>query len=176
MTKAVLNESKQECGVEERRRKLSELVARYNENRNTFRAMTSISLISEEVRQLSGGKVSSRTVRVWYNEYQEKSLFKEDCRGSYARKSFLEEYGYSLRFQLYLKNERRLTVAAVTKALEAIIAKDPPPCQDGRKLFDDLRPFTQRTVHRWMLKLGCKYEKSTVSYYTDTHEAEEKWT
>ena len=90
-----------------------------------------------------------------------------------SRKSFLEEYGYSLRFQLYLINERRLTVAAATKALEDIIMKDPPPCKDGRKLFDDLRPFTQRTVHRWMLKLGCRYEKSTVSYYTDTHEAEE---
>lgn len=24
-----------------------------------------------------------------------------------------------------------------------------------------------------MIKLGCKYEKATVSYYTDTHEAEE---
>jgi hypothetical protein len=24
-----------------------------------------------------------------------------------------------------------------------------------------------------MLKLGCKYEKATVSYYTDSHEAEE---
>ena len=53
--------------------------------------------------------------------------------------------------------------------LESIIQKDPPKSEEGKK--DS--PFSRRTVHRWMTKLGCKYEKATVSYYTDSHEAEE---
>ena len=117
-----------------------------------------ISKISEEVRLLSGGRISSKTIRIWYHEYMEKESFQEDCRGSHARKTFIEEFGYTKRFQLYLKNERKLTVNAVTRALEAIITKDPPIDKNGQKLLNDLRPFTQRTVHRWMLQVGCKYE------------------
>jgi hypothetical protein len=33
---------------------------------------------------------------------------------------FLEDYDYALRFQMYLKNERKLTVDAATKELEVI--------------------------------------------------------
>ena len=57
--------------------------------------------------------------------------------------------------------------------LESIIQKDPPKSEEGKRNFESLRPFSRRTVHRWMTKLGCKYEKATVSYYADSHEAEE---
>ena len=173
MTKTVLQEARLQCGSKGEQNNLSLLLAKYDADKNVFRANNSISKISEEVRLLSGGRISSKTIRMWYHEYMEKESFQEDCRGSYARATFIEQYGYTQRFQLYLKNERKLTVDAATRALEAIIMKDPPVSEDGRKLLTDLRPFTQRTVHRWMLKLGCKYEKATVSYYTDTHEAEE---
>lgn len=72
-----------------------------------------------------------------------------------------------------MKNERKLTVDVATKELESMITRDPPKSEDGRRAFDNLRPFPRKTVHRWMIKLGCEYEKATVSYYTDTHEAEE---
>lgn len=72
-----------------------------------------------------------------------------------------------------MKNERKLTVDIATKELESMIMRDPPKTEKGRKEFDDLRPFSRRTVYRWMIKLGCKYEKATVSYYTDSHEAED---
>ena len=38
---------------------------------------------------------------------------------------FLDEYGSSLRFQIYFKNQRELTVDIATKELESIIQKDP---------------------------------------------------
>ena len=117
--------------------------------------------------------MSSRKIREWYNEYLENGSFEEDMRGCWKRDMFLEEYGYSLRFQIYLKNEKKLTVDIATKELESIIQKDPPKSEEGKRNFESLRPFSRRTVHRWMTKLGCKYEKATVSYYTDSHEAEE---
>ena len=68
-----------------------------------------------------------------------------------------------------MKNQKKLTVNIATMELESIIQKDPPKSEEGKK--DS--PFSRRTVHRWMTKLGCKYEKATVSYYADSHEAEE---
>ena len=138
-----------------------------------FRSENSMVIISEKVRALTGDAVSNKKIREWYHDYLESGSFEEDLRGSWKRDMFLDEYGYSLRFQMYLKNERKLTVDIATKELESIIHKDPPKSESGRRAFDGLRPFSRRTVHRWMLKLGCKYEKATVSYYTDTHEAEE---
>jgi hypothetical protein len=138
-----------------------------------FRNDNSMQVLSERVKTFTGAVTSSKKIREWYHEYVEKESFLEDLRGSWKREMFFEEYGYSLRFQLYLKNERKLTVDVATKALEEIIQKDPPKTEEGNKTFENLRPFSRRTAHRWMLKLGCKYEKATVSYYTDSHEAEE---
>jgi hypothetical protein len=138
-----------------------------------FRSANTMIVLSEKVRALTGAIISSKKIREWYNDYLENESFEEDLRGCWRRDMFLEEYGYSLRFQIYLKNERKLTVDIATKELESIIQKDPPKTEAGLKAFESLRPFSRRTVHRWMLKLGCKYEKATVSYYTDTHEAEE---
>lgn len=138
-----------------------------------FRLANTMIVLSERVRDFTGAIISAKKIREWYNDYLENENFEEDLRGCWRRDMFLDEYGYSLRFQIYLKNERKLTVDIATKELESIIQKDPPKTEAGLKAFESLRPFSRRTVHRWMLKLGCKYEKATVSYYTDTHEAEE---
>lgn len=31
-------------------------------------------------------------------------------------------------------------------------------------------PVSQSTIHSWMIKLGCKYDRARQSYYTDGHE------
>ena len=74
---------------------------------------------------------------------------------------------------MYLKNERHLSVDAATIGLQRIIDSDPPAEAEGKKAYVNLQPLSRRTVHRWMLKCGCKYGKASVSYYTDSHEAEE---
>jgi hypothetical protein len=137
-----------------------------------FRQEHTMDILSERARAETGHAISSRKIREWYHEYLENQSFEEDLRGSWKRDMFLEDYDYALRFQIHLKNERKLTVDAATKELELIILKDPPKTEEGKRAFDSLRPFSRRTAHRWMVKLGCKYEKATVSYYTDSHEAE----
>ena len=173
MLSMILQEAKILMGSAEERKHLPILLSRYEADKSSFRSNNSINKISDDVRLLSGGHISSRTIRVWYNEYIEKQSFQEDCRGSHERTTFIEDYGYGQRFQLYLKNERKLTVETATRELEEMIRKDPPASVEGKKMFESLRPFSKRTVHRWMRKLGCKCEKATMSYYTDTHEAEE---
>ena len=138
-----------------------------------FRLLNSMGSVADEVRLLTANHIFAKTIRAWYHEHMDNKSFKEDCRGSHDRVTFLEEYGYSLRFKLYLKNEKKLTVDVATKELEAIISRDPLITEDRKKAFEILRPFSRRTVHRWMLKLGCKYETAIVVYYTDSHEAEE---
>ena len=149
------------------------MIKKREDMKKKFRAENTMCIISEKVRDLTGSVISCKKLREWYNEYLLKKSFEEDLRGSWKRDMFLEEYGYDLRFKIYLKNERKLTVDVATKELESMITKDPPKCEDGQRAFDNLRPFARRTVHRWMVKLGCKFEKATVSYYTDSHEAEE---
>jgi hypothetical protein len=71
-------------------------------------------VLSERVKTFTGAVMSSKKIREWYHEYVEKESFLEDLRGSWKREMFLEEYSYSVRFQLYLKNERKLTVDVAT--------------------------------------------------------------
>lgn len=145
----------------------------HEKTKKLFRLEHTMEILSERARAETGNAISSRKIREWYHDYLENQSFEEDLRGSWKRDMFLEDYDYALRFQIYLKNERKLTVDTATKELESMILKDPPKTEEGKKVFDSLRPFSRRTVHRWMVKLGCKYEKATVSYYTDSHEAEE---
>ena len=57
--------------------------------------------------------------------------------------------------------------------LEHIIHSDPPTSEKGKRALSNLLPLSRSTVHRWILKSGCKYAKASASYYTDSYEAEE---
>ena len=138
-----------------------------------FKERMSMNLIAEKAVKQTIKKVSAKTAKKWFNDFKAFKLFKEDLRGCYERRFFLDEYGYTRRFELYLKNERHLSVDSAKKNLEEIMESDPPLSKEGQKIFASMLPLSRNTVHRWMLKCGCKYEKATVSYYTDSHEAEE---
>ena len=138
-----------------------------------FKEANSMGVIAGKAYQHSKKKVTSKTLRKWYNEDEEFGKFKEDIRGCYERNFFLSEYGYKRRFELYLKHERHLSVDSATIGLQRIIDNDPQVETEGKKAYVCFQPLSRRTVHRWMLKCGCKYEKASVSYYTDSHEAEE---
>lgn len=102
------------------------LLKSHEEKKASFRDNQTMLAISESVRGETGNKVSSKTIRAWYNEFLELKGFKEDLRGVWERESFLETYGYSMRFLINLKNQKKLTVERATKDLEELIAKDPP--------------------------------------------------
>lgn len=138
-----------------------------------FKEESSMNVITEKAVNQTVKKVSAKTAKKWFNDFKEHKLFKEDLRGCYQRRFFLDEYGYKRRFELYLKNERHLSVDSAKKNLEEIMETDPPLSEEGKRIFASMLPLSRNTVHRWMLKCGCKYMKATVSYYTDSHEAEE---
>ena len=125
-----------------------EKLKEHEELKRKFRVDHTMIILSEKVRTLTGAVISAKKIREWYHNYLENQSFEEDSRGTWKREMFLEGYGYSLRFQIYLKNEKRLTVDAAAKELDIMIQKDPPKTEEGRKAFDSLRPFSKRTVHR----------------------------
>ena len=133
----------------------------------------SIGQIVSNVSNETDGIVSTKVILKWYHEFQEFRHFKEDMRGCHLRHFLLDEYSLKRPFELYLKNEKHLTVDVARIQLESLIrahaAKHP---SDANDLVDKMLPLHNRSVHRWMLMCGCKYEKATVSYYTDSHEAE----
>jgi hypothetical protein len=106
-----------------------------------FRTVNSMCALSERAKVLTGSVISGSKIREWYNEYLERGTFEEDLRGSWKRDMFLEDFGYGLRFKMYLKNARKITVDIATKELESIITRDPPKCESGREAFDNLRPL-----------------------------------
>ena len=89
---------------------LLQMLKAHEVEKTNFRTLYSMASLSYSVAKQTGKKISLKTALVWYNEYIEKGGFKEDARGVWDRESFLEEYGYKLRFVIYLKNQRRLTV------------------------------------------------------------------
>lgn len=146
-------------------------IEKHWESIKQFKKDNSMHVLSVRAHVETDEKVSAKTILKWYNEFQEYSLFKEDLRGCYQRKFFLQEFGLKRPFELYLQAERHLTVATARANLEVIIgnyiAKNP-----GSQIeMNNILPLHNRTVHRWMLACGCKYEKASVSYYTDSHEA-----
>jgi hypothetical protein len=138
-----------------------------------FKEANSMGIIADKENKKSNKRISSETLRKWYNEYEELGKCKEDLRGCYERNLFLTEYGYKRMFELFLKNAHHLSVDPAKIGLQSIIDSDPPIEVDGKEAYVNLQPLSRKTVHRWMLKCGCKYEKASVSYYTDSHEAEE---
>jgi hypothetical protein len=142
------------------------------QERNDFKVQNSMTALVERVHEECRKIKSQKTIRKWYNEFKEYGLFKEDLRGCFQRISFLEEYNYTRKFQLYLRNEKHLTVDEAKRNLEFILNTNPPETEKGKIALADLLPLSRSTVHRWMLQAGCKYEKASVSYYTDSHELE----
>ena len=137
---------------------------RKSRSENTVRAL------SEKVSGFSGGVLSPRMIRKWYHQYMDTGGFDEDLCGVWMRDIFLEEHGYTHRFQLYMKNELTVTVDTATKELEAIVQRDPPRTEHGLKMLEHLRPFSRSTVHRWMVRMDCKYDEATETYCRDSHE------
>lgn len=149
---------------------LQKEVADCLERRKLFKVANSMTAVVDRVFQECGREVAASTIRKWYNEFKDYGLFKEDLRGCYDRRMFLDEHNYKRKFQLYLKNEKHLTVDEAKTNLEFIFKANPPTTEKGVKALADLSPLSRSTVQRWMLRCGCKYEKASVSYYTDSHE------
>ena len=152
---------------------LKEAVTLVLERRKLFKESNSMGEIVNQVYLESEKAFACSSIRKWYNEYVEYKMFKEDLRGCHERINFLSEYGYKRRFKLYLKNERHLSVNEAKRNLESIIDSNPPSSEKGKRALANLLSLSRSTVHRWILKCGCKYVKASTSYYTDSHEAEE---
>lgn len=154
-------------------RESAEKIERHWQRIKHCKQTNSMTLIAGKVANDTDNMIGTVTITRWFNEFKRLGSFKEDMRGCFQRHFFLEEHGLLRQFKLYLKNERSLTVDAAKRSLEHLIeinaAKDTSSEQDKLSLL----PLNRRTVHRWMLQCGCKYEKATVSYYTDSHEADE---
>ena len=98
MLKAVLNEATHILSGSEERKSLPPLLLKHEAAKSAYRVNNNMMKMSDDVRLLFGGYVSSKTIRIWYHEYIEKESFQENCRGSHASTTFIEEYGYSHRF------------------------------------------------------------------------------
>ena len=86
-----------------------------------FKIQNSMVMMTSKVSDGTGNFVKAVTISKWCAEFREHGMFKEDLRGCYQRRFFVEEHGLRRQFELYLKNERSLTVDVARRNLEQII-------------------------------------------------------
>ncbi|CAN0077014.1 unnamed protein product [Scytosiphon promiscuus] len=73
----------------------------------------------------------------------------------------------------WMRSKKRLTVHAVREYINKELFADEMKDASRLPLYQVNIPVSLSTTHQWMIRLGCKYERATKSYYTDTHEKEE---
>ncbi len=118
-------------------------------------------------------KCSERTLRNWVNEYRTNSYagFFEDLRGCWARDFFLEEEGLKGNFVLFMQTTKKLTVDLSREFLnQLLLSKYSDSLDTVLNRYRVKFPLSRRTVHRWMLLCGAKYEPYAQTYYTDSHD------
>ncbi|CAN0187432.1 unnamed protein product [Laminaria digitata] len=110
------------------------------------------------------------TILGWVREFNRLGgFFSRDARGVHEREWILSEKDLKLQLLAWLKKQKRVTVQRVHKYVnEVLLAREGGLLKLGE--YNLTLPISRSTIHSWMIKLGCTYERHTQSYYTDGHE------
>lgn len=73
----------------------------------------------------------------------------------------------------FLKSRRRLTVREVNDYINGFLFANEVGDLSRLLSYQVKMPVSMPTTLAWMKCLGCKHERHTKTYYTDTHEKEE---
>ena len=93
--------------------------------------------------------------------------FKRD--GMHEREWILSEEDIRLELLQWLKTEKRVTAKKTGDFVNNVLLVN----EGGLERLDKYGlslPVSSTTVHSWMVKLGCTYDRAGQSYYTDGHE------
>ncbi|CAM9740489.1 unnamed protein product, partial [Sphacelaria rigidula] len=90
-------------------------------------------------------------------------------RGVYEREWILSEDNLKLKLLRWLKSQKQVTINAVHRYVNGGLFKGEGGMLKLDRCHSTLHIPTS-TVHSWVTKLGCTYERHSQSYYTDGHE------
>ncbi|CAM9791742.1 unnamed protein product, partial [Sphacelaria rigidula] len=114
--------------------------------------------------------VKPRTVLKWADEFKKtKGYFKRDGRGVYEREWIFNEEDLKLKLLRWLKSQKRLTINSIRRYINDGFFEGEGGMMKLKR-YNLTLPISASTIHSWVTKLGCTYERHSQSYYTDGHE------
>ncbi|CAN0529472.1 unnamed protein product [Ectocarpus sp. 12 AP-2014] len=82
----------------------------------------------------------------------------------------MSEKDLTVQLLTWMRTQPRLTVKDVWKFINGSLFEDDAKHLARLLSYQVTLPISMSTAHSWMIKVGCKYERATKSFYTDTHE------
>lgn len=130
-------------------------------------------LIAARVIQSAHLNYKPTTILRWAHEFRAlDGHFKCDGRGMHEREWVLCEEDLQLQLLEWLKGQKRVSTKKTHEYVNGVLLANEGGLLRLAKYGLTL-PISSTTVHSWMVKLGCKYERAVQSYYTDGHERED---
>lgn len=134
-----------------------------------IRLDNSLVLIAERVVKTNKLHYKPSTILGWVRQFRTLGHFKRDGRGVHEREWILSEEDIRLELLQWLKTEKRVTAKKTGDFVTNVLLVR----EGGLERLDKYGlslPVSSTTVHSWMVKLGCTYDRAGQSYYTDGHE------
>ncbi|CAN0536152.1 unnamed protein product, partial [Ectocarpus sp. 12 AP-2014] len=126
--------------------------------------------IAANVVETGSHPYAASTILRWLRDFRKQGGFRRDSRGVHEPDWIMSEEDLKVQLVTWMRTQPRLTVKDVWKLINGSLFED--DAKDLARLlsYQVTLPISMSTAHSWMIKLGCKYERATKSFYTDTHE------
>ncbi|CAM9628642.1 unnamed protein product, partial [Hapterophycus canaliculatus] len=129
--------------------------------------------IAKNIRDNGTQEFSASTILRWVSDFRTLGGFRRDSRGVHERDWIMSDEDLRQALVTWMRSKKRLTVHAVREYINKGLFADEMKDVSRLHLYQVHIPVSLSTTHQWMTRLGCKYGRTTKSYYTDTREKEE---
>ncbi|CAM9518710.1 unnamed protein product [Ectocarpus sp. 4 AP-2014] len=113
------------------------------------------------------------TILRWLRDFRKEGGFRRDARGAHEPDWIMSEEDLKSALLAWMISQPRLTIKDVCKHIKGPLLQDDKEDLSRLHAYQVNLPVSMSTTHSWMIRLGCRYERATKSFYTDTHEKKE---
>ncbi|CAB1097544.1 unnamed protein product [Ectocarpus sp. CCAP 1310/34] len=113
------------------------------------------------------------TILRWLRDFRKEGGFRRDARGAHEPDWIMSEEDLKSALLAWMISQPRFTIKDVCKYINGPLLQDDKEDLSRLHAYQVNLPVSMSTTHSWMIRLGCRYERATKSFYTDTHEKKE---
>lgn len=140
---------------------------------SSVRQDNSLLIVAAQVAEEAGIETQASTIMSWYREFRRlDGHFKRDSRGVHERAWILSEEGKQGQMLQWLKGQDRISIKSTQEYINNELFAD----EEGlaRLKHHGLSlPISSSTVHTWMTKLGCRFDRVKNAFYVGAQETSE---
>ncbi|CAN0317357.1 unnamed protein product, partial [Hapterophycus canaliculatus] len=122
------------------------------------------------MRSSGAGEYAVSTILRWLRDFREHGGFQRDSRGVHERDWIMSEEDLKGDLLRWMKAQKRLTVQDVCTFINESLFANEGGNLERLLNYQVTLPVSLFTAHSWMVRLGCRYERATKTFYIDGHE------